>query len=146
MTDHYTKSTGVAFWVVGIIFLLWNLMGCGMYLIDKMTSDAKYTELYGEAMAATRDIYPAWATGAYAIAVWGGLLAAICLLLRKKIALPLFVLSLITGIVCFIPVFTESAFAEASEGTHWIMPVIVVVIGLVEIWWTRRKLSDGTLV
>ena len=145
MSNNHTKTTPAVFWVVGIIFLLWNILGCGMYLMDKMTSDAKYAEMYGEAMAATRDIYPAWATGAYALAVWGGLLAAICLLLRKKISLPLFVLSLIAAIICFIPVFTESAFAEASEGTHWVMPVIVVLLGLVEIWWVRRKISDGTV-
>lgn len=117
-----------------------------MYVFDKTLSDEKYTEMYGEAMTATRDIYPLWATGAYAIAVWGGLLAAICLLLRKKVALPLFVISLIAAIICFIPVFTESAFAEASEGTHWVMPVIVVVLGLIEIWWTRRKIAGDAVL
>ena len=139
------KNTKTSFLIVGIIFLLWNLFGCIMYIFDKMTSDEKYAKLYGDAMAATREVYPAWATGAYAIAVWGGLIAAICLLLRKKIAMPLFILSLIAAIICFIPTFTEPLFAEATGGTHWVMPMIVVFLGLVEIWWTRRKISDGLI-
>jgi len=145
MSDNIKTKPTTAFWIVGIIFLLWNAFGCVMYIIDKTTSDEKYAEMYGEAMVATRDVYPIWATGAYAIAVWGGLLAVIFLLLRKKIAYPLFIASLIAAIICFIPVFTEPEFAVASEGSHWVMPLIVVLLGVFEIWWTRRMRAKGVL-
>ena len=139
------KNTKTSFLIVGIIFLLWNLIGCLMYVLNKMTSVEKVAETQGPVMAAALEAYPAWATGANAIAVWVGLIAAICLLMRKKIAFPLFILSLIAAIICFIPTFTEPLFAEATGGTHWVMPMIVVLLGLVEIWWTRRKISDGLI-
>ena len=116
-----------------------------MYVLNKMTPVEKVAETQGPVMAAALEAYPAWATGANAIAVWVGLIAAICLLMRKKIAFPLFILSLIAAIICFIPTFTEPLFAEATGGTHWVMPMIVVFLGLVEIWWTRRKISDGLI-
>lgn len=139
------KNTKISFLIVGIIFLLWNLFGCLMYVLNKMTPVEKVAETQGPVMAAALEAYPAWATGANAIAVWVGLIAAICLLMRKKIAFPLFILSLIAAIICFIPTFTEPLFAEATGGTHWVMPMIVVFLGLVEIWWTRRKISDGLI-
>ena len=89
------KNTKTSFLIVGIIFLLWNLIGCLMYVLNKMTPVEKVAETQGPVMAAALEAYPAWATGANAIAVWVGLIAAICLLMRKKIAFPLFILSLI---------------------------------------------------
>ncbi|MEL6686397.1 MAG: hypothetical protein AAFP97_02105 [Pseudomonadota bacterium] len=139
------KKPNALFWILGVVFLLWNAFGCVIYIIDKAASDAQYAEMYGEAMLATRDVYPLWATAAYAIAVWGGLLAAIFLLLRKRHAAPLFVASLIGAVISFIPVFTESAFKEASGSTYWVMPIIVVLLGLFEVWWSRRARANGIL-
>ena len=79
-----SNSPNWLFWVAAIIFLLWNLMGCGMYLFDALASDAQYAESYGDAMVSLRAVYPAWAMAGYAVGVWGGLLAAIMFLLRKK--------------------------------------------------------------
>ncbi len=133
------------FWVAGILFLLWNAFGCFIYYIDKATPDAKYTEMYGEAMTALRDAYPVWATAGYAIGVWGGLLAAILFLLRKRQALPVFVASLIGAIVSFLWVFITPEAQAAMGSTFWVMPVIVVVIGVFEIWVTKRKIAKGIL-
>ena len=36
------------FWTVAIIYLLWSFMGCGMYLVEHMMSDAAYGEAFGE--------------------------------------------------------------------------------------------------
>jgi len=143
MSDEYKPSP--VFWGLGIAFLLWNAFGCYMYYLDKTLSDAKYAEAYGEPMAAIRDAYPAWATAAYAIAVFGGLLAAILFLMRKKLALPLFILSLIAAIISFSWGFITPEFKEAAGNSHWVMPVIVIVIGLIEIFVARKKVNKGIL-
>ena len=143
MSDDY--KPGPLFWIAGIVFLLWNAFGCYMYYLDKTLSDAKYAEAYGEPLAAIRDAYPAWATAAYAIAVFGGLLAAILFLMRKKLALPLFVLSLIAAIISFSWGFMTPAFKEAAGSSHWVMPAIVVALGVVEILVTRNKVGKGIL-
>ena len=144
MEDTRTKPTTV-FWIVGVLFLLWNIFGCSIYLADNLMSDQAYGEMYGQAMLDARDLYPSWAMAAYAIAVWGGLLAAIVLLLRKRLAPMLFVLSFVAAVICFIPMFTNAQLKEAAGSSFWVMPVIVMVLGLVEIWWSRKKAADGYL-
>ena len=145
MSDTQTKNVGALFWILGVLFLLWNGFGCFIYYLDQTLSDAAYIEAYGEGMATLRHEYPTWSVAAYAIAVWGGLIAAILYLLRKRWAAPLFVVSLVTAIVSFIWGFTNADYKAAAGGQFWVMPVIVVVLGLLEVLWSRKKVADGTL-
>ena len=137
-----------AFWIIGAAFLLWNGFGCLMYVMDKMMSDAALLDYYkenGQVMLEARHAYPAWATAGYAIAVWGGLLASVLYLMRKKLATTLFVVSLIAAIICFIPSFTNPAVKAGGGDAFWVMPVIVIVLGLFEVWWSRKKVADRSL-
>ena len=134
------------FWIAAVIFLLWNLFGASIYLFDKMTpEDALLAMENGEAMLAGRQAYPIWATAAYATAVWGGALAAIMFLLRRRLAVILFIISLIAAVICFIPTFTNADVKAAGGSSYWVMPVIVVLLGILEILYSRKKASDGVL-
>lgn len=138
-----SRKPGALFWALGIFFLAWNGFGCAAYVMDVTMSDAKYAEVYGEAMAGVRDLFPTWSVAAYAIAVWGGLLAAILYLLRKRLCVTLFIVSLIAGIISFIWPLTNEAARTASGDMFWFMPLLVLVLGLFEIWWSRKKVADG---
>ena len=139
-------GAGALFWILGVVFLLWNAAGgCGIYLLDKSMTDAELLKLSGQAALDARHAYPIWASIAYAIAVWVGLLAAILYLLRKRLSVTLFILSLSAAIICFIPNFTNATVKAGGGDSFWVMPVIVVIIGCLEIWWSRRKVADGTL-
>jgi len=96
-------------------------------------------------MLAIRDKFPVWSVAAYAIAVWGGLLASILLLLRKKWAAPLFVMSLIAAIISFTWSLTNAEARAAAGSAFWVMPAIVFVAGIIEVIWSRKKAADGTL-
>jgi len=133
------------FWGIGVLFLLWNVFGCGIYLLDKSMSDAGVLKFGGPAALDARYAYPIWATAAYAIAVWGGLCAAILYLLRRKVSVKIFSISLMAAIICFIPTFTNSVVKAGGGETYWVMPVIVVVLGLFEIWFARKMLSKGII-
>lgn len=140
------KKPGTVFWILGVFIFLWNAIGgCGMFLMYKMASDEMILKEGGQAALDAMNAYPVWANIAWAIAVWVGLLAAILLLLRKKLAAPLFIVSFIAVLICFIPNFTNPVVQAAEPETYWIMPVIVALLGLFEIWWSRRKVADGTL-
>jgi len=145
MNDLTTNKSGAAFWVLGGLFLLWNLFGCAAYLMDVMMSDEAYADAYGAAMAAVRDKYPMWSYAAYAIAVWGGLIGAVLLLLRKKLSVTLFIISLVAAVISFYWGLTNTEARAAAGDTAWIMPVLVFGIGVLEIWWSRKKAADGTL-
>lgn len=136
---------GKAFWVIAAILVVWNLFGCALYILDVTTTDARYAELYGEAKAAARGYYPTWAIAAFAIAVWSGLLASGLLILRRGLSVPIFLVSLVAAVLCFIPVFVSTPLRESGGETFWVMPVIVVVIGFFQVWYARRKKADGIL-
>lgn len=132
----YKPSIG--FWVMAAAFLLWNLFGCYLYIIEVTLSDAQYADVFGDTKAAVRDLYPTWAIAAFAVAVWGGLLGAILLLLRRGLCVAVFGIALVASVFCFIPNFISTPLREAGGETFWVMPVIVVIIGLVQIWFSRR--------
>lgn len=144
--SNIIKKPNAVFWILGVVFLLWNgLGGCGIYLMDKFTSDADLLKSNGQAMLDARHAYPVWATAAYAIAVWGGLVASILYLMRKQVAVTLFVVSLIAAIICFIPTFTNATVKAGGGDSYWVMPVIVVLLGMFEIWWSHKQKAQGFL-
>jgi len=146
MSDVKEQGAGPLFWILGVLFLLWNAAGCYAYWLDVSLSDAKYAEIYGEAMAAIRGDYSSFMIAAYAIAVWGGLLAAILYLLRKKWAVYLFIVSFITAMISNSWVFTNADAKVAAGSSYWVMPAVIFVLGVIEILWSRKKATDGTLV
>lgn len=77
--------------VVAVIALLWNLLGCVAYLADVSAKPETMTPQQ-QALRAAR---PAWAVAATATAVWLGAAGCIGLLVRRRWATPLLVVSLI---------------------------------------------------
>ena len=143
--SKFMKKPDILFWIIGVLFLLWNIFGCIIYLFDKSLTDNGVLKFGGQAALDARHAYPIWATVAYAIAVWGGLLAAFLYLLRKRLSLTLFVMSLIAAIICFVPTFTNSVVKAGGGDSYWVMPVIVTVLGVFEVWWSRQKRHQGLL-
>lgn len=139
------KKPSIWFWVIAVILVIWNLFGCALYILDVTMSDARYAEIYGDAKAAAREFYPTWAIVAFAVAVWSGLLGSGLLLMKRGLSAPVFLVSLVAAILCFIPVFVSTPLRDSGGETFWVMPAIVVVIGLFQFWYARRKQADGIL-
>jgi len=91
---------------VAIVALLWNCIGASAYLMDVTISpDAVAT--MGAAERAMYESRPAWFVAAYASAVWFGVAGSLVLLLRKRWAQPLFVLSLLGLVAQDIALFSR---------------------------------------
>ena len=88
---------------------------------------------------------PSWATGAFAIAVWGGTLGCILLLLRKKLASLLLIVSFLGVLVQLYHSFFISNSFEVFGPGGMIMPGIVVVFGIFLIWFSRKAASNQWL-
>ena len=73
--------------VVAIVALLWNLLGCLAFFSDLRLSPDDLARL-PEAQQALYAARPGWAVAATAVAVFGGVLGSIGLLLRRKWAFP----------------------------------------------------------
>ncbi|MEY8778975.1 hypothetical protein AB9K32_01015 [Allomuricauda sp. XS_ASV26] len=132
------------FWVVSIIALLWNLMGVFNYLNQAFNQQA-ILETLDQAQREAFEGIPAWATAAFALAVFSGTSACIGLLLRKKWARPLFILSLLAAVVQFIHWLFISNAVEAFGPSTYAMPVIVIIIGIYLILFSKKGIEKGWL-
>lgn len=141
MTNQSGKPP-VWFWVVSVIALLWNLMGVKAYLDQAFMSDDAMAQLE----AAVQDLFnqtPAWVTAAFAIAVWGGALGSLLLILRKKLAYQVLVVSLVGIIVqMFYNVFMSGAMDVYGPG-GLAMPIMILLFGIGLVWFAKKSVSSG---
>lgn len=140
MTNSTNKPT-TTFWVISILALLWNIMGVVAYLGQAYMTD----EILGALPEAEQAYYnniPAWVTAAFAIAVFTGALGCLALVLRKKWAKSLFILSLLAVLVQFIFNFFMQDYMEVT-GTNSIQPIIVIAIAIFLIWYSKKSEEKG---
>jgi hypothetical protein len=139
-----TVKPPVWFWIMSVIALLWNLMGVFNYL-NQAFNQVAILESLDQAQREAFEGIPAWATAAFAIAVFAGLAGSIGLLLRKKWARLLFVISLIAAVAQFIHWLFISNAVEAFGPSTYTMPIIVVIIGLYLIFFSKQGIHKGWL-
>lgn len=125
----------VLFWIISIIALIWNIMGVLAYLGQAyITEDAK--ALLSESDQAYYNNVPAWITAAFAIAVFSGTLGCIGLLIRKKWATTLLILSFITVIIQSVYSFFIQNYVEVT-GDKAIMQFVIIVIAIFLVWFSK---------
>ena len=134
----------VWFWVVSVIALLWNLLGVMNYL-NQAFNQVALMEAMDQAQREVFEGIPAWATAAFAIAVFSGTLASIGLLVRKKWARPLFIVSLVAVVIQFAHWLFISNAVEAFGPSTYGMPIVVVLIGIYLIFFAKKGLEKGWL-
>jgi len=91
--------------------------------------------------------FPAWVIAAWAIAVWGGILGALLLLLRRRLAVWVFLVSLVAMVVTTIHNYVLSDGLEifADAGSQAFTAVIfVIALGLYI--YSRAMRKRGVLV
>ena len=139
-----TNKPSTGFWIISIIALIWNLMGVFAYIAQVNMSDEIIAAL-PEAERALYENVPAWVTGAFAIAVFGGALGCLLLLLRKKLATSVLIISLIGIIAQMIYNFGMSKAAEVYGPGGMVMPAMVVLIGVFLVWYAKQATAKGWL-
>ncbi|MEL6592276.1 MAG: hypothetical protein AAFQ87_14240 [Bacteroidota bacterium] len=141
-----TKKTKIPtwFWLLAGGALLWNLGGCASYLIQVSLTPEDLATME-EGVRGLYENLPAWVNAAYAIAVWAGAAGSLLLLLRRQLALPVLVVSLV-GIVIQSSYNLFMSEAAAVYGTVGLMmPIMLVLIGLALIWFARYAKQQGWL-
>ena len=142
MTNSSTKPTTV-FWIISIIALLWNIMGVIAYLGQAyMTDEAK--ALLPEGDQAYYANVPAWVTAAFAIAVFTGFLGSVALILKKKWAKPMFLISFITVIVQIVYNLIIQDFVALSGG-RVILPLVTLAVAAFLVWFTKDNVTKRIL-
>ncbi len=132
-------------WVVGVVALLWNGYGCVDYTMTQMQGEAWLTSMgMTAAQIAYFDAMPAWTHAVWAIGVWGGLLGALLLLLRRKWATPVFVASFLGWLAGAIYSFALSDGMEVM-GNMWPMQIVIGAACVFFIWYAWMLARKGVL-
>ena len=121
------------FRLLAVLGLAWNAFGVYMYLQSVgmfgdplAVLDAPHRELAQSA--------PNWVTGAFAVAVFAGLVGTLLLVMLKRLAKPLLVLSLLAVLVQCAWIVGMSN-ARAVEGNMaFVMPGVVTLVALLLVW------------
>jgi len=144
-TDSTQPKTPKWFWVLVVIFLLWNIMGVLSFFGHTFITEealAKLSEneraLYGE--------YSTWTTIIFAIATFGGLIGSIGLILKRKWAKAFFIISFLA----IVPQMTHNVFFTKSIDVYGLgqaitMPVLLVLIGAFLIWFSNFSINKNWL-
>lgn len=138
-------TTPTWFKVVAVLALLWNLLGCLAFFSDLRLSPEDLAKL-PEAQQALYAARPAWAIAATAIAVFGGALGSVGLLLRKKWAFPVLVLSLLGILVQDFGLFVLADGASLAGPVAVVLQAVVLAVGIGLVLLSRRGLARGWLV
>lgn len=131
--------------LAAIAGLLWNAFGVFEFTTS-VTSDAAALIAMGLTQAQA-DLYatiPLWMRAAFGVATIGGLLASLLLLLRRKLAVPLFAVSLVACVILFIGDWALGVFA-AFGVVQVVTLSLVVVIAALLLWGARRWAARGLL-
>ncbi len=137
---------------VAIIALLWNLLGCVMYLFTALMPKLVTPEVLAtlpeadrvatEAQLAQLAATPSWVLWVFAIATFAGLLGSILLLMKKNLAVPVFAVSLLAVIAQDIHTFFLAKSTAAGVG-GMIVPILVLVIAAFLLWLSMKAKKEG---
>ncbi len=118
------------FWIASVAGLIWNILGVFAYLGQAFMTDEIKAGI-PEDQLALMESTPAWVTAAFAIAVWGGMVGCIALLIRKRWAKTVLLISLL-GIVLQMSYsfFMTNAAEVYGVFQAVVMPILVIAIGL----------------
>lgn len=131
------------FRIVAVLAVLWNCIGVWTYL-SKVGVAPPMMEMTPEETALAASM-PTWATAGFAVAVFGGLLGSLGLLLGKAWARLLLILSLLGMLVQFGWWLLMSGAMERLGGSSAAMPAIVVLIGVLLVWLAGMGVKRGWL-
>lgn len=121
--DHITRAVPAWFTAVAVLALLFEAFGCWMYVVQ-VSADPASLPLDERAMWAAT---PTWMVAAYAIAVWVGLAGALLLVLRRRLAVPLLLVSLVAVIVQFSGLFLVPQLRQTVPESALAAPVILIL-------------------
>ena len=133
MNDARAAPTGLALWhvwFVGLLLLAWNALSCYSHVMT-LTQNAAYFRGTGVTpeIAAYFAAVPGWYVVTWTIGVWGGLLAAVGLLMRKSWAVGWFAASQLAMVINSVWTLLNPD-ANVLGSVAWIFAAVVIALAV----------------
>jgi hypothetical protein len=145
MTDALTKTPWHV-WLVGVVAVLFNSIGVFDFVMS-MAQGADYMASVGmtpEQIAHYQEM-PSWMKVVWAVGVFGAFLASIFLLLRRKLALPVFVLSLAAFLVSLLYTYVLTNGGAVMGQQMAITSAVITGLLVFFSWYSRFMTARGVL-
>ncbi len=131
------------FWVVSVIALLWYLMDMSAFFMRVSMTDDAINAMPENQQGMFR--MPVWVNVVFAGEVFGGTLGCLGLLLRKKWALPLLVVSILGVLSQTFHIWFLSDAIKVMGAMAVVMPLVAILIGAGMILLAKSALSKHWL-
>ena len=137
-TNQHVSQPGkppVWFWIVSALALVWNSMGVNQYLQQAYKTDS-FKEMSTPEQLEMYSNLPSWYTAVFAIAVFGGALGCILLLLRKRLASTILLIS-------FVAIIIQMSYVTFSLKMANVMTVMIIIAGALLVWLAKIATRKG---
>ncbi|TWI00979.1 hypothetical protein IP90_02601 [Luteimonas cucumeris] len=131
------------FWIVAALALLWNIIGIAMAWMQYSMTPEQLAQL-PEPQRILHEAMPGWLWAVDFVAVIAGTLGSLLLLMGKRLALPMFWISLVAVVVLFGYCLFPGGMIEVLGAAQALpMPILVTTIAALLVWFARRSIARG---
>lgn len=144
-TERYEKHDLKLLWLIGVLALAWNGFGVIQFLGSVTATPASLMAdgLTAE-QAAVMTGYPIWMTVSFAIGVFGGLIGSALLITRKRLAVPVFAISLAGYLALYTGDIVHGVFAVMGTPQIIILSIVVAIAAALS-WGSLQFQKAGQL-
>ena len=142
MDDEFAPRP-VAGWYMpaAVASLLFMALGCIMYLMHVLADPAAMPL----DQRAAYEAEPLWVTAAFAVSVWVGVAGAILLVLRKRLAEFLLMVSLAAVLVWLAGLLVVTGLRENMSANDLLVAIVVTALTWTIFWFARHSRQRGWL-
>jgi len=145
MSDRTIKAPW-HLWLVGVIAVLFNAIGVFDFVMN-LVQGPSYMASAGmtpEQIAHYQEM-PAWMMAVWAIGVWGAMLASVLILIRHKLAAPVFAVSLAAFLVSLIYTYVLTNGGAIMGQAMAITSAVITALLLFFMWYSWLMTKRGVL-
>ena len=130
------------FWVVAVLALLWNLVGLLMFYRN-VTMTPEALALLPAEQQQIHAAMPQWVFAFFGIAVFAGVLGSIALLLKRRTAVPLLLVSLLAVTVQMASAYAITPVWALTGPGGAVFPLALIVIAALFWLFARKARANG---
>jgi hypothetical protein len=133
-----------SFWLIGVFALLWNIGGSANFLMQM--TNPEFVSSLPDSHKAIINGRPGWASGGFAIGVFIGAIGCLLMLLKKVLAVYLFIISFVGIVITMVHTVNVgmSSFAF-SNGEIFVMIIQPLLVAAILIWYSNLISKKGWL-
>ena len=144
MNEQQKVSVPLWFWVIAVVALLWNIMGCVILLSEVFAQEAMMESMTEEQKEWSRST-PSWIYFVFAISVSAGVAGSICLLMRKRLSVLLFTISFVAVLIQMVYTMLIAGGLQVMGPSGAVMPAVVVTLSIAWLLFSLSSKDKGWL-